>query len=284
MSTIVVGPYTFTQTSDAEYRAWLTHVKAVLDGANPTMFTQTADTGQINLATVVRPTANTKPDYFIYKFDDGLGFAPLYIKFSFGVGSTQAIPNNSFTVGTGTDGAGNLTGTIVTPTLTSNTSPVSSASSSYGCVKAGQVAITLLAMGISGSWPVMGCLISRFTDAAGNPTNDGVNIFGEVGSGQFWGMSWVFNPIWTVTTTSIGTMYTNPFSVGSMTYNGVVQPGPVFYRGPHAKIFANLAHVIKTDVPVGAEFQVAMVGSTKRNFKNTGLLTTGDDVLAVVWE
>ena len=284
MSTIVVGPYNFTQTNDSEYRAWLTHVKSVLDGVNPTMFTQTADTGQINLATVVRPTVNTKPDYFIYKFDDGLGFNPLYIKFVFGCGTTQAIANNSFTVGTGTDGAGNLTGTVVTPTLNSSNTFATTSFSSYACVKAGQVAICLLAGAVSGTWPDMACLISRFTDAAGNPTNDGVNIFGMVGSGVFWGMSWLFSPVWAVSTTSMSDIYVNPFGVASMAYNGVIQPNPAFYRTPHPRIFANLAHVLMADVPVGAEFQVAMVGSTKRNFKNIGMFASGFNRMAVVWE
>lgn len=283
MSTIVVGPFTISHTDDASYRAWVSHCKTVLDGVNPAMFTQTADTGQLNPATITRPATNVRTDYLIYKFDDGLGFAPVYIKFFFGTASSANQPICTITVGSATDGAGNFVGATITPAQAGGGSSASS-SSSYACVTEGQVAISFLPEAFSSIWPFFGGFISRFTDAAGSPTNEGINVFAAVGSGGFSIISTLYSPAWSGSTNAMGNLYVNPFGVTSMIYQGAIQPNPVFYRAPHPRIFHNLAHVIKADVSTGAEFQAAMVGSTKRNFKNIGMVASSENRFACLWE
>lgn len=72
---------------------------------------QTADTGQINFASIVTlPTADTNAGYGIYELNDSLsGTHPIYLKVNYSVGqSSTAEPGFQF--GTGTNGAGTLTG------------------------------------------------------------------------------------------------------------------------------------------------------------------------------
>jgi hypothetical protein len=72
---------------------------------------QTSDTGQINLSTVNLPGAtNTSAGYEIWKFNDSLQASyPCFIKIEYGTGNSgTAYFSFWFTIGTSTDGAGNL--------------------------------------------------------------------------------------------------------------------------------------------------------------------------------
>lgn len=102
---------TFTETvptTNATFRtaalAWDTAIKAV-------GLLATSDTGQINFATVTKPTAsNTKAGYAIYRFADSLQSSyPCYIRVDYGSGYSSAnYLGLTITVGTSTDGAGTI--------------------------------------------------------------------------------------------------------------------------------------------------------------------------------
>lgn len=114
-------------STDAEFRAWATAVHDMLVEAG---LTQTADTGQINLATVLRPAANASAGYEIFRFNDAeQATLPIFLKVFYGMGNPANLPGINIHVGTGTNGSGTLTGqttglgaTINGP---SNTAPVS---------------------------------------------------------------------------------------------------------------------------------------------------------------
>lgn len=98
-------------TTDALFRAWgLAHSNA-LAAANSTRLTQTADTGQINWVTVLKPAANTKAGYEIWKITDA-GLPDIYIKIEYGIGLPVAASTCAIwvTIGTSTNGAGTLGG------------------------------------------------------------------------------------------------------------------------------------------------------------------------------
>ncbi|RJP44508.1 hypothetical protein C4587_01855 [Candidatus Parcubacteria bacterium] len=99
------------QTNDADFRAW----GALYSTALATVgLIQTADTGQIDWVTVLRPAINTAAGYEIYEFADALqASAPVFIKFEFGSGTSQLRAMVWITVGTGSDGAGNITGVYI---------------------------------------------------------------------------------------------------------------------------------------------------------------------------
>jgi hypothetical protein len=97
-----------TNATAAEFRAWAQFVHDVFANGS---WVQTADTGQINLTTVGAPgAANTKMGYEVWRMDDSLqSTSPVFLKLAYGSGSVGATaPAIWFTVGSGTDGAGNL--------------------------------------------------------------------------------------------------------------------------------------------------------------------------------
>lgn len=98
----------FDHTDDVSFRAWGSEFSAALLAVG---LTKTSDTGQIDWGTVAKPTANTDAGYEIWRFNDALqATQPIFMKFSFGTHSTLAKGRIRVVVGSGSDGAGNLTG------------------------------------------------------------------------------------------------------------------------------------------------------------------------------
>lgn len=107
-------------TDDATYRQFVT---AVHDAIVAVGLVNTADTGQIDEDTALRPvTTNTDGGYKIYRFDDAKqATAPWFIKVIYGRGSNTNVTRLRVAVGTGTDGAGTLTGQVSDFALLSHT-------------------------------------------------------------------------------------------------------------------------------------------------------------------
>lgn len=86
------------------------------------LLVKTADTGQVNWATVTTvPGANVIRDYEVFRLNDALqATAPIFIRVDYvswpiGASNTDRYPKLQFTVGTATDGAGNLRGATTPP-------------------------------------------------------------------------------------------------------------------------------------------------------------------------
>jgi hypothetical protein len=96
--------------TNAHFQAWGSSMSTGIQNAG---FALTADTGQINWGTVTAPgAANTKQGYEIYKFADTLqATAPLFFRIDYGSGAATNNPAYWLTVGTGSDGAGNIANT-----------------------------------------------------------------------------------------------------------------------------------------------------------------------------
>lgn len=98
-------------SDDATFRAW---GLAMSDAMTAVGFIKSADTGQIDWATVARPSISSVAGYEIRYLNDSLhGTCPIYVKIEWGAGTTQVRPILYFTVGTSTDGAGTITGTAI---------------------------------------------------------------------------------------------------------------------------------------------------------------------------
>ncbi len=104
-----------SQASDAAYRAWCAGIITALTSVG---LVRTADTGQINAETVLAPTAaRTSSGYAIFRFNDAAQSTyPLFLKVEFYSGAYATVGNGAphlyLTIGKGTDGAGNLSGTL----------------------------------------------------------------------------------------------------------------------------------------------------------------------------
>lgn len=95
------------------FRKWVVGVHAALTAVG---MVQTADTGQINTATVTAPTTLGSGGYSIWRFNDALqATAPVFFKLDFGVLGSGGIPRLGLQVGTGSDGAGALNGYNLLP-------------------------------------------------------------------------------------------------------------------------------------------------------------------------
>ncbi len=168
-------------TTDAKFRAWSSATAAALLGAG---LTQTADTGQINHVTVARPVApNTSAGYEIWRFNDALQATfPIFLKVEYG-SSTNASgqnPGTWLTVGTGSDGVGNITGVGMPRTQTATTSTASTNTTSLVGVSwsAAAGAVTIFAgLNMSVSGPHGGLWsIARTTSSLGAPDGRGVHV------------------------------------------------------------------------------------------------------------
>jgi len=103
-------------SSDALFRIW---GKAVSDTLSAGGFIQTADTGQIDWATVTKPSGyNTAQGYEIWRSNDAVGsLHNFYFKIEYGSGgATFTQPAIWITVGWGSNGSGTLTGNASTRT------------------------------------------------------------------------------------------------------------------------------------------------------------------------
>ena len=100
-----------TNGTDAEFRIW---GKAFSDALAAAGFVKTADTGQVNWATVTKPSgAYADGGFEIWRFDDDLqATAPLFMRFGYGAANSQPYPAIKFQIGGGSNGAGTLTGNV----------------------------------------------------------------------------------------------------------------------------------------------------------------------------
>ena len=167
---ISATPANFTNSSDANFRAWGSYISAQMAAVG---LVQTSDTGQINWATVTTPAGiNTYQGYEIWRFADALqATAPVYYKIQYGEGSAVDGPGVRVQFGSGSDGAGNLTGNLSTAyDAEGNTNAAACIVKGSGDTNRFAFAGGFLAASVLGL-----CFsFERMKDASGNDTVEGV--------------------------------------------------------------------------------------------------------------
>jgi hypothetical protein len=168
---------TYDNSTDALFRAWV----AAFDTAMLAIgLLHTADTGQIDTSTVLKPSAGSQSrGYIMYKPNDGL--TDYYVRIDFGSGLAGALqPTIYATVGWTTDGAGNLTGTQVTGQVMLrlvNTNAAAGALTSNFCKSGSAWAFSTNETLSGGSPASMVMAVDRSRNAAtGAATTSGVSI------------------------------------------------------------------------------------------------------------
>lgn len=92
--------------NDADHRAFAQAIHDMLIAAGAT---QTADTGQANLATITRPAVGAVSGYEMFRFNDAeQATLPIFVKVEYGTGNQPTIPGLRVTASYGTNGAGVL--------------------------------------------------------------------------------------------------------------------------------------------------------------------------------
>jgi hypothetical protein len=166
--------------TDADFRTWCQGIAAALVACG---LVKTGDTGQIDNTTVAKPAAiNTAQGYEIYRFADTLqATRPVYIKIEYGSGGAASRPGLWVTTGTGTTGAGTLTGQVGTRTQIRATSD-KTAGATLPVYASGAQSSTdsriVVALNQDLATPNVnygfGFVIERLPDSSGTPTGDGI--------------------------------------------------------------------------------------------------------------
>lgn len=164
-------------TSDAGFRAWGSEFSGQMAVVG---LVKTADTGQINWATVVRSGTGTNAGYEIWRFAD----STFFLKIFYGTGAAgSTTPRMQVQVGTGSDGAGALTGqTSTLTTFVRGNTPASTATGypSYMCATADFFGVLWKANYVPVGNPGTGFgffAIDKFVDSTGTATSDGATIY-----------------------------------------------------------------------------------------------------------
>ena len=134
---------------------------------------KTSDTGQVNWSTVNAPgSANTAAGYEIFRFNDSLQASkPIFIKLEHGTGSGgPGLYALFITIGTGSDGAGNITGILLARTQYANNNY--NASVYYPCRITGSTNRLLISLW-STSYNLL-LNIERTHNSSGGDTDEGV--------------------------------------------------------------------------------------------------------------
>ncbi len=167
---VMSAPY---QVTDAAFRLWGSKITAAMEALG---FTKTADTGQIDWATVLAPTvASEIMGYEIRQFTDDLQATnPVIVKLEYGSSSTSnQRPGIRITVGSASDGDGALTGNVSSYFYIASTAGSATEYPSYISSDGGRIN---LALWLSSSSNANAFWIERFKDSDGTPNADGVNI------------------------------------------------------------------------------------------------------------
>jgi hypothetical protein len=174
------------QSTAAQFRAWGSAISTAIGVQG---LVQTADTGQINWTTVAAPSGtNTAMGYEIWRFNDSLqSSAPVFLKLEYGSGPNVRLPQMWVTVGVGSDGAGNLTGTNISGVYGAVTTrrPIGPAAFSTFLSTSGNVyvngdagCLSLLAWPtlITNQWGGFWLLVERWRNWDGSNSGDGVSV------------------------------------------------------------------------------------------------------------
>lgn len=178
----IPGYTAYASSTDATVRA---EGKAMHDALAGIGMVKTADTGQVDWLTAIKQAAvGTLIGYEIWRFNDALqATAPIFFRVEYygGMSATTQGWSLRLYVGTGSDGAGTITGHVTEATAASTTCGAGTA----GVSAAGKVLASsgdgsmcaffpFVAVGATLHTPAF--LIDRSRNATGNPTSAGVTV------------------------------------------------------------------------------------------------------------
>ena len=278
-------------SSDAGFRAWAQEFHALLLAAG---WVNTADTGQVDLTTMLKPAAITAAGYKIYYLNDSLhASAPCYLKWEPGSGGTSTAPQFHCTLGVATNGAGTLTGVF------SARSACVHESSNLSTVIARNTYVTWgdgyfsVAWKAGGSGPIgYGFFsVNRFTDAIGTPVADGYAMYNRTTTGvtcQQHCISFLTSTAYPISTTycMIGGAVTNSLVAG------VAQTYRHYVIKPRMQLNPFALTVLNSELTAGNVFQADVIGTGLKDWMPVGLVMAGAAVtgasgiygMAIPWE
>lgn len=284
--------------SDATFREWGLEFNTKLAAAG---LVQTADTGQINWTTVLRPGAGVDAGYEVWRFNDALqATAPIFFRIAYGTFGDATAPRMRFTVGTGSNGSGTITGTALTiqRDVHQDSGQVTDvARQSYLCVVAGFFGFNWKA----GSGPTEASFfICRTCDSNGAPTAVGAMVHWGIGNSgaitarqslRFAAPAQAFTA---QTLVAAGALGMNPQCPTSSQSGTDIQVFLGWTITPTAIPLFGVCGVLRSELNTGGTFQATLVGSTPRTYITLndpagpfGQVTVASDGglnIAMLWE
>lgn len=259
-------------SSDAAFRVWAQEIDAAFVAAG---WVNTADTGQVNLSTMVRPAINTMAGYRTYYYNDALhASAPIYLKLEFGTNNVATTPGWFVSMGQGTNGAGSLIGlTSDRVNCTINAAPLSTVTnySSYVTWGEGYFAIAWKS-GASNSGQGL-FILNRFTDSLGTPVGDGYAWYarGTTNNTLCQSVSYLTNTAYPQSAyyCMVG------WNVSNSLVGGVAQTYRNYLITPRMQLNPLTLCIVKTELPTGNIIQADVIGTGLRDWMPIGTVTSG---------
>lgn len=272
----MASPYNVTtvidHSSNATFRAWGLEFSTALSTIG---LVQTADTGQINWATVnYNATTNTVAGYEIWRFAD----STIYMKFEYGTSGSATAPEIWITCGTGSNGTGTITGggAISTRSRVSqqNVAPFSTvtAYTSYFSRTADHFSICWKQLGSGGAAPMGAVVVGKSVDSSGAATTTGFGVFRPCTPG--------FQSVRMIATAAAFSDLTQNYTcvpgqpATSLDDSGNYQAYMINMNLPKVLPFLWANIVLVADLPRGVTFTVAQVGASARTFLSLGAFST----------
>jgi len=277
-------------TTDAEFRTWGVEFNAKV--AATVSMVQAADTGQINWVTVTRPGSNTNGGYEIWYLNDSLhATAPVYFRIDYGTGGGTGNPRIQITIGTGTNGAGTLTGTALTTARICNASgnpPTSTvtAYASYMCASTGFFGFSWKAGAGGNTNANRGSFyFCRSFDTAGVVSaTGGYCVWGNGITGNLQYQNLRFAATAAAYTAVGGAAAAIPCVIPGTVTSSLVganfQAYLHFGAFPDVQAVTGLCTVITSEVPFGNTFTLAPVAGVSHTYINLGAINPAETTVA----
>lgn len=262
------------QSTDAAFRVWGLEFSTQLAAVG---LVQTADTGQINWASVTRASANNSAGYEIWRFAD----SSLYMKMEYGSAGANTIPQMWLTAGTGSNGSGTITGqTNTRATFLNGTAPTSTTTTSISrfCHVTDAFAVCWKEAYGGTSTLIGGLLVvGKTVDGAGAATTVGFGVLrNNIPGSQVLSFQSVriaataatFNdtPLFGLLP---GTLV-NTAIASTAAASGNKQAYDIFLNVPDVLPFAWANVILVADAGRGTSFAVAQVGAVSHTYASTG--------------
>lgn len=264
---------------------------------------KTADTGQADMTTITGPISiSTFPAYEIRTWTDSVG--TLFMKWEYGVATATNRPQYRITIGTGSNGAGTITGVIFNQLLFGDSATAGATyvqSIHYACRKDTMISIAFTHQ-LKAAFPTMIFMFDRKRDfVTGVPNADGAfALYSNSGwSGSCFNLappyaatvvsknSWTFAPGVYNTTNSgmaLEAITMDIFPIFGSYPDAVIQPvGVMTWTGESS---ATIGTVFSVDVYGQTRTYMAIASGTAGKNPGYNNAVTGNvsNVIAMIWE
>lgn len=251
-------------STDAGFRAWGSELSSKLAAVG---LVQTADTGQINWTTVVRPVTAALAGYEIWRTAD----SSMFFKISYGSNSSTAgFPRIDMQFGTGSNGSGTLLNPSVAVTCSNSTSNItagaaSSASPSYISASNDHLTLVWKVGSVSAGVGPSFFAIAKTVDAAGAYTNEGVAMVYVTSASQ----SSILGVRWSAPIQQIAANVYWSLAAGNLASTGGagnIQIYPTWMANPEMRPFMGISLFRLTEITGFNTYTVQMVGSVNKTY------------------